>query len=83
MTVKVMSDEFLVNVYLMRRVVCFFDEWLFYSALLFLLSGSFSYVIVGGVLVYGTLAILTSYRNLKSIEIVLGLPPQEIFWPVG
>jgi hypothetical protein len=72
----------LVQIYLTRRCFTLLDEWLFYSMLVFLILNSFSYFIIGPVLIYGTLAIITSYRNLHRLEVMLGLPEQEIFWPI-
>ena len=53
--------------YLVKRVFCFIDEWLFYIFLLYLFERKYYRILIGTTMI-GALLILTSYKNLEIIE---------------
>ncbi|ARF10021.1 hypothetical protein Indivirus_8_11 [Indivirus ILV1] len=57
----------LLTYYLMKRIFLFFDEWLFYFVLIYLVKKRY-YKITPIVMLYGLACIYTSYTNINKIE---------------
>ena len=61
------NENSLLKYYLMKRVFLFFDEWMFYGVLIYLVHNEY-YIITPFVLTYGISCIYTSYTNIEKIE---------------
>lgn len=70
--------------YTIKRIFCYLDEWGFYLVLLYCAKhkmwNTFKFVIL-----FGSLAILTSYFNLDKIEKIISqtynIEKQNMFYP--
>ena len=71
----------LVVIYLSKRLFCFLDEWLLYLVLLHVYRRRYPAWFVIGVLIYGTLGVITGYKNLCLIERAIGMNDHWLFWP--
>jgi hypothetical protein len=71
----------LIILYVIKRIFCFCDEWLFYSFLATLWKYDFSWPIITGAACFGFGAILTSYVNLSHIESQMGVERISIYTP--
>lgn len=60
-------DCTLLTYYFMKRIFLFFDEWLFYLVLIYLVRKRY-YKITPFVMAYGIACIYTSYTNIDKIE---------------
>ena len=71
--------------YLSKRCFVFLDEWLFYILLLYLWfnrkSKNISLYLIFGILIFGSFAIITSYKNLEILERKMNFDPGYLFWP--
>jgi len=74
-------NKSLVVVWKWRRVFTAVDEWLFYVVLLYMYRTGHPWWLVAGVFGFGSLALVTGYRNLTRVEQAMGLS-METFWPV-
>lgn len=64
--------------YLIKRIFVFFDEWLFYCMLLFLMFNK-CYKALIGTMIFGGACIYTSYYNIDLIEQQIVNVDQSIF----
>lgn len=57
----------LLTYYLWKRIFLFFDEWLFYLVLIYLVNRKY-YKLTPFIMAYGISCIYTSYTNINRIE---------------
>lgn len=68
----------LLTYYLIKRIFLFFDEWLFYLVLIYLVRKRY-FKIVPIVMLYGIACIYTSYTNIDKIEEKI-IDVHQIIW---
>lgn len=73
----------LLQQYKIKRIFCFLDEWCFYVLLLYLFVNKWPVYIIFGIGLYGTLAIITAYKNLSELQRKLDLVDPWFFWPIA
>lgn len=71
----------LVELYRVKRKYIALDEWLFYAVLIYMYNKGYPKWLIGSILFYGTLAIITSYKNITALEQRMGLK-SWLFWPL-
>lgn len=69
----------LIQFYKYKRMYLFLDEWGFYLVLVLMHHIGISLFIIFPVLVYGSLALYTSYKNIDLIESKIVPVQQEIY----
>lgn len=66
----------------MKRMFCFFDEWLSYAMLLYIYTYG-SIIELFSVGTVAILAIVTAYKNLSMLEEQMGIcKKQHFFYPL-
>lgn len=73
------------HLYTIKRSFVFFDEWMFYIALLVMYHTNVHPLVLALVIAYGALAVSTGYKNLDIIEKELHggrTIPMWFVWPI-
>lgn len=65
---EVIRKKDLIQFYQKKRLFLYLDEWGFYIFLVAMHCLGISSIIIGPVLIYGSIALYTSYKNLDKIE---------------
>jgi hypothetical protein len=69
----------LILFYRTKRFFLFMDEWLFYFLLVFMYHYGFTFFLILPIMIYGSIGIYTSYKNLDLIENKIAPIQQEIY----
>jgi hypothetical protein len=83
---KNLQDNILLF-FTIKRFFCFLDEWLFYCVLIYLwLFTDINILLFFGIMIYGTCAIITTYKNMAIIEKSLNINNEYsnntwLLWP--